>query len=90
MARERLYDRKRKPLDISKMQKKLFDLKIENGGKCTECGFDKEVRILQFHHLRDKKFNLSQYRRPLEQMREEAKKCILLCPNCHAKEHLYV
>lgn len=61
----------------------------EAGGRCVRCGYDNSPRALQFHH-RDpatKLFSLSSGIRALETMREEAKKCDLLCANCHAEEH---
>jgi len=67
---------------------KMNQLRLEKGGRCAECGFDKEIRILHFHHLRDKVFSLSYGNHSWKKMREEAEKCILLCPNCHAIIHL--
>ncbi len=65
----------------------LTELRIEKGGKCMMCNYNKEVRILQFHHLRDKKAEISSIKVP-HKARIEAEKCILLCPNCHALLHL--
>ena len=57
------------------------------GGKCTICGYDKCDSALEFHHLdrKTKSFELSQrnYYRSFERILEEAKKCILVCANCH-------
>lgn len=86
--REAKYDKKRKPADKGKNREKLLNLKLEFGGKCIDCGYKDEIRILQFHHLRDKRFELSLYSKPIKLMREEAKKCVLLCPNCHSLKHL--
>lgn len=66
----------------------LYELRIEKGGKCSLCGYCKEIKILQFHHLRDKKDEVCRYRGPMsthiaQRIRDEAEKCILLCPNCH-------
>jgi Zn finger protein HypA/HybF involved in hydrogenase expression len=52
------------------------------------CGFDAYVGALQFHH-RDpatKAFEVSRQgiTRSLERLRLEARKCVLLCANCHA------
>ena len=69
-------------------EKRITTLRLEKGGKCTMCGYCEEIRILHFHHLRDKKFELSKRGKPINEMREEAEKCILLCPNCHALIHL--
>jgi transposase-like protein len=61
----------------------------EAGGRCMVCGYDSYVGALQFHHLdpSQKKFGLSSrgFTRSIARMREEAKKCVLLCANCHAE-----
>ena len=61
----------------------------EAGGRCVACGYDAYGGALQFHHLDPtrKEFGLSSrgFTRSLDRLREEAKKCILLCANCHAE-----
>lgn len=61
----------------------------EFGGKCQSCGYCKCQQALQFHHIdpSKKEFTIAQFglTRAYERMREEAKKCILLCANCHAE-----
>jgi transposase-like protein len=64
-------------------------LVAEAGGACALCGYDRSVAALQFHHLdrTTKEFHIS-YRgvsRSLASARAEARKCILLCANCHAE-----
>jgi transposase len=59
------------------------------GGCCLLCGYDRYLGALQFHH-RDKtlkRFSLSRagHTRNFAEALEEAKKCILLCANCHAE-----
>jgi transposase len=61
----------------------------EAGGRCRICGYDRYQGALEFHH-RDpasKEFNLSLrgVTRSLETLRAEARKCVLLCANCHAE-----
>lgn len=70
-----------------KWQKFLFELKLKHGGKCTRCEYDSEPRILQFHHLYNKFKEVSVIKNR-KKATEEAQKCILLCPNCHAIIHL--
>jgi Homeodomain-like domain len=56
----------------------------EAGGRCTACGYDAHHSALQFHHLdpSTKAFALRDGdTRSLERMREEARKCVLLCAN---------
>jgi len=79
--------RNKRVLSINRV--KISKIKREKGNKCIMCGYDEEPKILVFHHLRDKKFTIGQnHYRSIEELREEAKKCVLLCPNCHAKVHL--
>jgi len=60
----------------------------EAGGKCVICGYSRHPAALQFHHLdpTSKSFGLGVrgITRSLDKLREEAKKCVLLCANCHA------
>ncbi len=61
----------------------------EAGGRCRVCGYDRYSGALHFHHLDPaaKKFGLAKggFTRSIEEMREEAAKCVLLCSNCHAE-----
>lgn len=56
------------------------------------CGYDTTPAALHFHHLdpAQKSFGLAMAgnTRSLERMREEAKKCVLLCANCHVEVEL--
>jgi transposase-like protein len=60
----------------------------EAGGRCLRCGFSDHPAALEFHHTdpSTKEFNLSQHgvTRSLDKARAEARKCVLLCSNCHA------
>ena len=75
--------------NIRRQKRKDF-LVDENGGMCKNCGYNKDPRVLQFHHIDEtKEFGISKrltYK--LETLRKEIKKCVLLCPNCHAEKHL--
>jgi hypothetical protein len=63
------------------------------GNKCKECGYSKCRRALSFHHRcpEEKLFGLSLnelWSRSWEEIEKEAKKCDLLCMNCHMEiEH---
>ena len=61
----------------------------EAGGRCAICGYDRCVGALQFHHRRreEKSFGLGDagLARSLDAARAEARKCLLLCSNCHAE-----
>lgn len=61
-------------------------LRKEFGNACVICGYDRCQRALEFHHLdkTTKKFNISECKMlRWETLLEEAKKCILVCANCH-------
>ncbi|MDQ3631890.1 MAG: hypothetical protein M3417_11615 [Actinomycetota bacterium] len=62
-------------------------LVTEAGGACALCGYDRCRRALSFHHVdpEQKSFGLALggVSRSLDKAREEAKKCVLLCANCH-------
>ena len=61
----------------------------EAGGACLICGYARCVAALEFHHLdpATKSFTLSRQgvTRAFAELRAEARKCVLLCSNCHAE-----
>jgi len=62
------------------------------GGKCSRCGYKKNMSALSFHHTDPKKkdFKLdvrSLSNRKFAYIQNELKKCILVCNNCHAEIH---
>jgi deoxycytidylate deaminase len=61
----------------------------EAGGRCITCGYNHCMAALQFHHVapETKQFSLGRkgVARSLEKARAEARKCVLLCANCHAE-----
>lgn len=63
---------------------------MEFGGKCEICGYSKCLAALHFHHKdhTTKSFSINaangvSYAKKVE----EAKKCILVCSNCHVEIH---
>ena len=63
-------------------------LLLEGGDRCQSCGYDRCKRNLHFHHLdpEQKGFGLSSANgKSLARFREEAKKCVLVCANCHGE-----
>ena len=81
-------DRQRSARQYVKRKALLLELRNEMGGKCSKCGYCADIRILTFHHTDKNKLDNVSNILILKKIREEAKKCILLCPNCHAIEHL--
>lgn len=75
----RSYERKIKLIEIS-------------GGGCNECGYNKNIAALEFHHIdpTTKSFSLDARRLSntrWEYILIEHSKCILLCGNCHSEHH---
>lgn len=69
---------------------KIIRLKLQMGGECSECGYNKNFAALDFHHLDPsvKKFGINTNTKGTrEQLLEEANKCVLLCRNCHSSTH---
>lgn len=68
-----------------------FYTQLKEHLSCSQCG-ESHPATLQFHHLEphEKDFNLSNAVRQgysIETIKKEIAKCIVLCANCHAKEH---
>lgn len=59
------------------------------GGKCVVCGYKKYPGSLDFHHIdpKMKEFALSVKGLSYSwvSLVEEAKKCVLVCKNCHTE-----
>ncbi len=60
------------------------------GGKCEKCGWKGNQAVFQFHHKNPakKNFNLGNVsNKSWDTVKQEIKKCTLLCANCHMIEH---
>lgn len=71
-------------------RKRMFVLRL--GGKCSRCGYNKNLAALEFHHIdpREKDLKLDSRRmgnHAIEILEVEVAKCVLLCANCHREEH---
>jgi 5-methylcytosine-specific restriction endonuclease McrA len=65
------------------------ELVTSMGGRCEDCGYDRSVWALDFHH-RDpatKEFALGGFLGSIDRARRESEKCILVCANCHRIRH---
>lgn len=69
-------------------KRKLVEM---HGGCCSKCSYKKCLAALEFHHTdpSNKKFGLAEkgLLKKWNDLVEEAKKCILLCANCHKELH---
>ena len=55
---------------------------------CSVCGYKKSLDALCFHHKRDKKYIVSRMsQNSRKSIKEEIRKCILVCHNCHSEIH---
>ena len=56
-------------------------------GPCLDCKKKFPTCCMDFDHLRDKKFNISQFKKSthtkLEDLKTEIDKCEVVCSNCH-------
>lgn len=80
-------------LTIVEMQKKLNQIKLNLGCQNTLCKWagDFALGMLEFHHIKDKLFELSHFHTyktwTEEIVLSESAKCIILCANCHRLIH---
>jgi transposase-like protein len=74
---------------VSARRRRVKEILVrEAGGRCRRCGFAEHPAALHFHHVdpAEKEFTVSGagVTRSLARTRAEARKCVLLCSNCHA------
>ena len=90
---ERGYHRCKKcrSISVTNHRRKIKALLVKDfGGKCVICGYNKCQQALQFHHTdpKNKDFNISSKgTKSYKKVLEEARKCILICSNCHFEIH---
>ena len=86
-------DNREKRREISKeMRERRYKefLKLKESLSCIICG-ESDPACLGFHHLNNsqKEYQISDLVMSKEKMREELKKCVPVCANCHRKIHYY-
>ena len=60
------------------------------GGGCQQCGYDRNLAALEFHHVGPKSFPLDASHLSNSSMKrnlKEVEQCMLLCANCHREWH---
>lgn len=75
---------------VVRRRKKMKTILVEEaGGVCCICGYGRNMRALHFHHVEPSQkrheINAKGVALALETLRAEARKCVLLCSNCHAE-----
>jgi transposase len=75
---------------VSRRRRRMKAILVrEAGGICVICGYAGNMRALHFHHLEPSQkrieINAKGAALSLETLRTEARKCVLLCSNCHAE-----
>ena len=73
------------------LDRKLYFVK-QLGGKCVECGYNKNLAVLTFHHtdpnVKEIKLDMrTMSNNSLETLQKEILKCKLMCHNCHMELH---
>jgi hypothetical protein len=55
---------------------------------CAKCG-ESRIHVIDFHHIdpSQKEFSIGDNQANYEMLKEEIKKCVLLCSNCHRDFH---
>lgn len=75
---------------VARRRRKMKRILVEEaGGACCICGYNRNMRALHFHHVEPSQKRYEMNARgvslALETLRAEARKCVLLCSNCHAE-----
>lgn len=78
--------------DVLERQRKLKKNCVDyKGGRCVECGYNKCLGALDFHHINpeEKEFSIGKFKLNSfdDKMKIELDKCVLLCSNCHREKH---
>lgn len=66
----------------------LFLFNLLSQSECIDCG-EKDILVLEFDHLGNKKFNISSMyknRYSINAVRKELEKCVVRCANCHRRK----
>lgn len=75
---------------VARRRRRVKEILVqEAGGRCCVCGYDRCMGALAFHHVNPAskrlELNAKGVALSIETLREEAKKRVVLCANCHAE-----
>lgn len=82
-APKTMTDKQKAVLQKKEHKQRLVEIKQASG--CVDCGITNHI-VLDFDHLKDKKYNISQMVRdgfPWKEIKKEIEKCEVVCANCH-------
>lgn len=80
--------KKKLEIDERKQRNREFLWDYLSKNPCAHCG-EEEIILLQFDHLRDKKYNVSEMvsrGHSIEAIKNEIAKCQVLCAHCHIRK----
>jgi len=80
------YHKRQQVLRRRDRKKEILDA-IGRAAKCERCGYDRCIAALDFHHREPHEKDSLVTALPIGRAIEEAKKCVVLCANCHREEH---
>lgn len=90
---QRVYRQEHYQKNKTKYRQRIKDRRVEERIKfyawlstkaCVDCG-NADMRVLEFDHLRDKKFSIAEKLgdASFETLQKEIEKCEVVCANCH-------
>jgi len=88
--KEKCKDRARKCSDETRRKTRALSLRYRALRGCSKCGYNKCTRALEYHHLGSKDGNVSRMISQgcgVKRIKEEIRKCVVLCANCHRELH---
>jgi len=68
------------------LRNKEFIFRVKRRAACEHCGYDANPDALEFHHIDSSKKSFSvgsPGTSSIERIKEEMRKCKVLCGNCH-------
>lgn len=77
---------------------KILFLEYKKTNSCTKCGYNKNYKSLDFHHINSKTYQISDLVTKsnnfvlsnIEEIKSELNKCVVLCANCHRGVHFNI
>jgi hypothetical protein len=83
------YVEKKRKADRDRWRARKEEAVALMGGKCNDCGGTFPAPVYDFHHLdpSEKDMNPSDALTSVKHWKDEIKKCVLLCANCHRMRH---